>query len=241
MDTATVDAVDRWQVDEGYPATGQIALGQVVFLPSAVLVGAENVAPGQAAAPGDVPYVATTTERTVTVPLNPNLPTVDRRRTRHDRPADECHHDRQGHGRGPGPVERDVWRKRDLERKRLGPVSGVGGTEVTPDIPPPRERVRGRGPGVAHHPIVSGVLAAPVSALLALSGGGYGLEVVGTFGDPPLRGRHDRHLRRQKGPGERAGNRSGHEGGRWPSERPRAARRDQGTCRDALRSSHFGR
>src|SRR5262249_2699998 len=70
------DAVERWQLANGYPETGQIDLGQVVFLPSAILVGAQNAAPGQAATPGQQPYQATTDRRTVTVPLNPDLPSV---------------------------------------------------------------------------------------------------------------------------------------------------------------------
>ena len=46
FDSLTVDAIERWQRAEGQPATGQIPLGQVVFLPSAVLVGAESIAIG---------------------------------------------------------------------------------------------------------------------------------------------------------------------------------------------------
>src|SRR5262249_30492493 len=76
FDLSTLYAVERWQLANGYPVTGQIDLGQVVFLPSAILVGAQNAAPGQAATPGQQPYQATTDQRTVTVPLNPNLPTV---------------------------------------------------------------------------------------------------------------------------------------------------------------------
>ena len=68
FDALTVDAIERWQRAEGQPATGEIPLGQVVFLPSAVLVGVESVAIGHAAAAGDLPYQVTTTARTVTVP-----------------------------------------------------------------------------------------------------------------------------------------------------------------------------
>ena len=35
FDTATVDAVERWQHANGLPASGAIALGQIVFLPAA--------------------------------------------------------------------------------------------------------------------------------------------------------------------------------------------------------------
>jgi peptidoglycan hydrolase-like protein with peptidoglycan-binding domain len=73
-DWATAAAVGRWQLAEDEPETGEIALGDVVFLPSAVRVGVENAAPAQAASPGQSPYQTTSTARTVTVPLNPNLP-----------------------------------------------------------------------------------------------------------------------------------------------------------------------
>ena len=76
FDALTEDAVFRWQQAASYPVTGEIDLGQVVFLPAAVIVGGLNQAPGQPASPGQVPYQVTAANRTVTVPLGPNLPTV---------------------------------------------------------------------------------------------------------------------------------------------------------------------
>ena len=73
-DLLTADAVERWQAARGMTATGLIPLGQVIFLPGAVLVGGMNVAAGEAAAGGQQPYQVTTAQRTVTVPLNPDLP-----------------------------------------------------------------------------------------------------------------------------------------------------------------------
>src|SRR5260370_3337622 len=74
FDWPTADAVERWQLANGYPVTGEITLGQVVFLPSAVLGGAQNAAPRQAATPGQQPYQVTTDLRIVRPPLNPDLP-----------------------------------------------------------------------------------------------------------------------------------------------------------------------
>src|SRR5262249_25791759 len=68
-DQLTVDAVERWQAAAGYQVSGQIALGQVAFEPSAVKVEAMNVAVGQAAQPGQTPYLVTTARRTVMVPV----------------------------------------------------------------------------------------------------------------------------------------------------------------------------
>src|SRR5262249_27083364 len=73
-DVLTTDAVQRWQEAIGVLATGQIGLGQVVFVPQPIRVGALNTAPGRAAYPGQEPYQVTTTNRTILVPLNPSLP-----------------------------------------------------------------------------------------------------------------------------------------------------------------------
>ena len=51
-DLATADAVERWQAARGLAVTGWIPLGQVLFLPVAVLVGRMNVAVGEAPTPG---------------------------------------------------------------------------------------------------------------------------------------------------------------------------------------------
>jgi hypothetical protein len=81
LDALTVVAIERWQRAQAQPVTGQIALGQVIFLASAVVVGAESVATGQAASPGDLPYQVTTTARTVIVPSPPtSRPSVSAKR-----------------------------------------------------------------------------------------------------------------------------------------------------------------
>jgi len=154
-DLATADAVERWQAARGLTVTGWIPLGQVVFLPTAILVGAMNVAAGEAAAPGQRPYQVTTGQRTVTVPLNPTLP--------------------------PATVGESVSIALPSQATVPGKItavsSGSGQLTVTPS--------GATGTGVNVQVQVSlavqsarGVLAVPVSALLALAGGGYGLEVV---------------------------------------------------------------
>ena len=155
---ATADAVERWQAARGLTVTGAIPLGQVVFLPTAILVGATNVAAGEAAAPGQRPYQVTTGRRTVTVPLNPTLP-----------PAfvgERVSIVLPSQATVPGTIT------------AVGTVSSTSGQlTVTPS--------GATGTGVNVQVQVSlavqsarGVLAVPVSALLALAGGGYGLEVV---------------------------------------------------------------
>jgi peptidoglycan hydrolase-like protein with peptidoglycan-binding domain len=154
-DLATADAVERWQAARGLTVTGTIPLGQVVFLPTAILAGAMSVAAGEAAAPGQRPYQVTTSQRTVTVPLNPTLP--------------------------PTTVGESVSVVLPSQATVPGKITAVssrsGQLTVTPS--------GATGTGVNVQVQVSlavqsarDVLAVPVSALLALAGGGYGLEVV---------------------------------------------------------------
>jgi peptidoglycan hydrolase-like protein with peptidoglycan-binding domain len=156
-DLATADAVERWQAARGLTVTGMIPLGQVVFLPTAVLVGAMSVAAGEAAAAGQRPYQVTTGQRTVTVPLNPTLP--------------------------PSSVGESVSIVLPSQASVPGTISAAGPAQLTVT---PRG---GTGSGVSVPVQVAlavqaarHVLAVPVSALLALAGGGYGLEVVGPSG-----------------------------------------------------------
>jgi peptidoglycan hydrolase-like protein with peptidoglycan-binding domain len=157
-DLATADAVERWQAARGLTLTGWIPLGQVVFLPTAILVGAMDVIAGEAAAPGQRPYQVTTGQRTVTVPVNPTLP-----------PA------------FAGERVSIVLPSQVVVPGTITAVGGVSSTSGQLTVTPSR----GTGTGVNVQVQVSlavqsarGVLAVPVSALLALAGGGYGLEVV---------------------------------------------------------------
>lgn len=177
-DQPTIDAVERWQAAAGYPVTGQIALGQLAFEPSAVEVGAMNVAVGEAAQPGQSPYQVTTARRTVIVPMNPTLPTVSiGERVSIVLPSS---------ARTPGVVTAIGPPPAVTGSGSAGPTIPAGTTTVltvTPDRPP----ATGTGTAI---PVeisltvqsVRDVLAVPVSALLALAGGGYGLEIVGPSG-----------------------------------------------------------
>jgi peptidoglycan hydrolase-like protein with peptidoglycan-binding domain len=155
FDVLTADAVRRWQRARGEPVTGKVRLGQVVFLTSTVRVGSWNLQPGQVASRGQEPYQVTTTARTVTVPLNPTLPLVH-----------------------AGEAVRIIM---PSGRRMRGRVSAVGTTAAT--VAPARPAATGTAASVAVQvslttQSVRHVLAVPVSALLALAGGGYGLEIV---------------------------------------------------------------
>jgi peptidoglycan hydrolase-like protein with peptidoglycan-binding domain len=158
-DLATADAVERWQAARGLTVTGWIPLGQVVFLPTAVLVGAMNVAAGEAAAGGQRPYQVTTGQRTVTVPVNPTLP--------------------------PAFAGERVSIVLPSQATVPGTISAAGSAQLT--VTPRGATGTGTGTNVQVQVSLAvqsarDVLAVPVSALLALAGGGYGLEVVGPSG-----------------------------------------------------------
>jgi len=160
----TADAVARWQARHGYPVTGQILMGQVVFLPSAIRVGAVAAAVGQGASPGTQPYQVSTSQRIVTVPVSPSLP----------------------------PVEIGEPVSIVLPTSATTPGQVVAVTPIPADsngateelvVRPSQPAATGSGSGVPVQVSLSiqsvhGVLAVPVTALLALRAGRYGLEVV---------------------------------------------------------------
>jgi Putative peptidoglycan binding domain len=171
-DWPTSVAVERWQAAEHELVTGVVDLGDIVFLPAPLRVGAATVAPGQGAAPGQVPYQVTTTERTVSVSLNPNLPPT--------RVGERVSIVLPSGTSTPGRIASIG------QPSQVGPASGGGaGSESAPQLTvvPVRPRSTGTGAGVGVQvalttSYVRHTLAVPVSALLALAGGGYGVEVV---------------------------------------------------------------
>jgi peptidoglycan hydrolase-like protein with peptidoglycan-binding domain len=163
---ATLTAVEQWQAARGLPVTGVIPLGQVVFLAGPVRVGGWQSAPGDQAAPGQQPYLVTTDRRVITVPVTSDLPVVRLgQRVSIVLPTQVS---------TPGVVS------------AIGPAlvpGGPGGAAQQLTVTPLRPASTGTGTGVPVQisvsvQVVRDALAVPVSALLALAGGGYGLEVV---------------------------------------------------------------
>jgi peptidoglycan hydrolase-like protein with peptidoglycan-binding domain len=179
---ATSAAVERWQQDVGLPITGQIEPGRVLFLPGPVVVGAPAVAPGDPASRGQVPYQVTRATRVVSVPLNPaNSPRVTRgERVRIILPSGAV---TPGSitAIGPPPPASNACGS-------PGSSSGQGSAQQTAastvlTVTPRYPGKTGRQSSVPVQVSLTtqsaaGVLAVPVPALLALQGGGYGLEVV---------------------------------------------------------------
>ena len=217
FDALTEDAVLRWQQAVGYPVTGEIALGQMVFLPAGIIVGGLNAAPGQAASPGQAPFDVTATSRIVTVPLTADLPSV----TTGEAVSIVLPSGTTTPGTitavGPVPPTSNSNTSKTSSTSNSSDSSNTSGTSgasmqltVTPNDP----AATGTGQNVAVQvslvtQSVRNVLAVPIAALLALAGGGYGVQVDGPAGHEYLigvtTGLFANTLVQVSGPGIRAG------------------------------------
>ena len=181
---ATEAAVRRWQVAEGYPDTGSIDLGDVAFVPAGIRVATVGVGLGQLAAPGDMPYQVTTTARTVSVPLTPDDPAVTvGQPVSITLPSGTTTPGRVTAMGPPAPNGSSS----SSSSSSSGTIVTV--LTVTPDDPSATGTADGEAVQLSLTlQSVRHVLAVPVAALLALAGGGYGLEVVDGSGRHQLVG-----------------------------------------------------
>ncbi len=176
---STVDAVRRFQAAHGLSETGSLLLGSVVFAPGAVRVTAVTPTVGATVQPGPV-LTTTSTARTVTIALDagqqsdvavgdpvlitlPDNSTTPGRVTYVGTVATTPSSSDQGGGGGPSSPTIEV--------------------DVTPTHPTATGRLDQAPVSVS---ITTGqvrnALVVPVNALLALSSGGYAVEVVGAGG-----------------------------------------------------------
>jgi peptidoglycan hydrolase-like protein with peptidoglycan-binding domain len=168
FDWATAEAVRDWQAALGVDETGRVELGQVVFLRGARRVASVTGTVGTTASPGRPVMTTTSTARTVTVEL-------DARR-------------------------QDLASEGDAQRVRLpdgttvdatitdvGTVAKAAAPEADPTVTVTLRLDRSRGVSALDAAPVDveisteraeGALSVPVTALLALAGGGYGLEIA---------------------------------------------------------------
>jgi hypothetical protein len=188
----TAAGIRRLQASLGLAQTGALLVGEVVFEPSALHIASVNVNPGSPAQPGTTVLSATATTLVVTalVPLtyvgsvNPGAQvTVDLPNGRSGVPGvvrdvgasvSPGSSNGQGGGGGNGAGNSN------------GPGSGQGGSGATtvPATVTFSDPIVARGldqAAVLVHVTTQtarGVLAVPVEALLALDGGGEGVEVI---------------------------------------------------------------
>jgi len=181
---ATSVAIERWQEDVGLPVTGQIEPGRVLFLPGPVVVGAPAVAPGDAASLGQVPYQVTKATRVVSVPLNPaNSPRVTLGERVHIILPSGAVTPGSITAIGPPPPASNGGSSPGSSSGQGSASSGQQPATTVLTVTPRHPGKTGAQSGVPVQVSLTtqsadGVLAVPVSALLALQGGGYALEVV---------------------------------------------------------------
>jgi hypothetical protein len=183
--SATVVALEKLQKQLGVQQTGSLLLGQAVFLPSAVRITSQTVTTASPAMPGTAILSASSTRRVVVIQLDAAQQSEVK-------------------------VGDKVLITLPDNRTTPGVVSSVGRVAVAP----PSSSDQGPGSGSSTptsevdvrplHPMASGrrdqapvtvaittasvpnALVVPVSALLALSGGGYAIEVLGSNGGRKL-------------------------------------------------------
>ena len=191
--SATAAAVERWQAALGLPATGSVLLGQVVFEPGPIRVTTVTPSVGQPVAAGTI-LDATSTTPIVTVDLDvtqeylvkpgdavtivlPDGTTTVGGKVETVGTVATCP---GGNGSGTGSGAPSDADQSPCESSGSGNSSTPTVTvTITLDSTPP-------GATLDQAPVnvnittdrADGVLAAPVNALLALSGGGFGVDVV---------------------------------------------------------------
>jgi hypothetical protein len=198
FDLWTMYAVERWQLAAGYLPNGEIATGVVVFASGPLFVASDEVWPGQAAEPGQIPFQATTPQRVVTVPVGPNLPTarlgeqvtivLPDTTTTPGRitaigpppPTAGSGSGSGGSGSGSGGSDSGGASSDASQPPAVSAVLTVAVDNQAGELnnAPAQEAVQvALTTSSAHH-----VLAAPITALVALAGGGYAVEVVDPSG-----------------------------------------------------------
>jgi peptidoglycan hydrolase-like protein with peptidoglycan-binding domain len=206
---ADAAAVRRWQAAAGMPATGVVNLGDAVFLSGAIRVTALHAAAGGAVQGGQPILDYTATSRLVTVQLAPAMlsqvqtgdaVTVDLPDGRTSLPGRVASVGTVATAGAQGPV---------APTQNGAPQASIPVTVTFDD--PSRVTALDQAPVIVDITTRSarGVLAVPVDALLALAGGGYGVEVVGPDGARQLvavqTGIYDQSRVEVSGPGLREG------------------------------------
>ncbi|MDF5756530.1 peptidoglycan-binding protein [Spongiactinospora sp. TRM90649] len=170
----TAQAVREWQEDRGLPETGVVALGQVVFAAGAVRVEGLHAAEGEPVRPGGKVLTYTGTGRAVTVELDP---------------ADQRLAKKGGKVTITLPDERTVAGRISKVSTIIDPGDGQNAepatrVEVVVELSGKKARAAAADYALASVDVEftagrrEDVLTVPVAALVALSEGGFGVEVV---------------------------------------------------------------
>ena len=168
----TRQAVERLQAHLGVEQTGTLALGQAVFLPTAVRVTAVPATTGATAQPGQPALTGTSTTREVTIPL-------DASQQAQVKAGDKVIITLPDNQTTPGVVS-SVGKVATTPQGSSTPTITI---YVTPTDPAATGSLDQAPVEVSITTAsVQDVLVVPVDALLALTGSGYAVEVAGTAG-----------------------------------------------------------
>jgi peptidoglycan hydrolase-like protein with peptidoglycan-binding domain len=180
-DTATTAAVKRWQEDRGLTENGAVEPGQIAFLSGPRRIGEAKTTVGALLQPGSEILETTATRRIVTIDLDADKQSLV---AKGDRVAVEL-----PDGRSVNGTVAEVGRVAESE------TDPQTGEQTDPTIPVEIRLPRGvKTGGLDQTPVdvslekarVKKALTAPVSALLALTEGGYAVEVVNRDGSTRL-------------------------------------------------------
>ncbi|MGW0735749.1 efflux RND transporter periplasmic adaptor subunit [Streptomyces sp. NPDC002851] len=168
----TADAVKRWQKDHGAKRTGELGKDAIAFAPGPLRVRQAEAAPGDELAPGKPVLTVTGDERVVTFKLDVSQADMAKKGTRVTVLL-------PGGGTAKGKVssvgstpEKDQQQGGGDDKPKIKiTVSFDDSAKVKgPDASPVTVQLTGE--------TRKDVLSVPVNALLALPGGGFGVQVV---------------------------------------------------------------
>jgi peptidoglycan hydrolase-like protein with peptidoglycan-binding domain len=172
---STAAAVERWQEDVGLDGTGRVELGDIVFLPGARRVGTVGASVGSPARPGAPVMVISSTARLVTAQ-------IDSGDQRDIAVGDKVLIDLLNGTTTTGTIT-EVGKVASVAPEQPGGQASGSTSTITFEVRPDRPALVGR---LDRAPVevaitserAKNALSVPVSALLALRGGRYGVEVV---------------------------------------------------------------
>ncbi|MBO2445771.1 peptidoglycan-binding protein [Actinomadura barringtoniae] len=176
---ATADAVRRWQRGHDAKATGTVGPGEIAFAPGPVRVSGRDASTGDRVQPGAPVLSSSDAERVVTMKLKVDEASLLKRGTK-------VSVELPGGGTAKGTV-RSIGTTASKDKGDGGGGDGEAKIDVTVRLDDPD-----KAGGVDQAPVTvdlttqthKDVLSVPVQALLALPGGGYGVQVVES-GKPP--------------------------------------------------------
>jgi peptidoglycan hydrolase-like protein with peptidoglycan-binding domain len=180
-ESATTAAVKRWQKDKGLPKTGSVERGQIAFLPGPRRIGQLKATRGALMQPGSEVVDTSSTTRLVTVDLDADKQSLVKEG---DKVTVEL----------PDGSIVDGWIS-SVGKVAESETDPQTGEKSDPTIPVEIRLARGTKSGSLDEAPVdvsiqkdraNDVLTVPVSALLALAGGGYAVEVVDAGGTTHL-------------------------------------------------------